>query len=245
MSQEVVSRAAAVLRETTRQDGQDGQNDDDGKTGAETLKRVLGSMRRQRRRRRLVTLLAIQVGFGGMALGAWAASTGRLAAWMGYGRRTPVSVAAPASTRALRPHAHRGPMVVPIDEPLGEPPVPAVSAQQAAEPLRVRPAVAPPVAVSPAPRSTSRSAEEIYREAHETHFTRRDFSAALVLWEEYLAVGGGARFSVEARFNRAIALIRLGRGADASRALQPFAEGDYGDYRRRDAQALLRRIAGQ
>jgi len=49
----------------------------------------------------------------------------------------------------------------------------------------------------------------------------------------------------EARFNRAIALLQLGRPAAAAADLRPFADGDYGAYRREEARTLLRRIAEQ
>jgi hypothetical protein len=45
--------------------------------------------------------------------------------------------------------------------------------------------------------------------------------------------------SPEARYNRAIALARLGRNAEAAAALEPFARGDYGAYRQSEANALL------
>jgi len=44
---------------------------------------------------------------------------------------------------------------------------------------------------------------------------------------------------LEARYNRAICLVRLGRRAGARAALAPFASGAYGGYRQEDARALL------
>jgi hypothetical protein len=44
---------------------------------------------------------------------------------------------------------------------------------------------------------------------------------------------------IEARFNRAIALMQLGQRAEARAALTPFAEGQYGGYRRDDARRLI------
>jgi hypothetical protein len=46
----------------------------------------------------------------------------------------------------------------------------------------------------------------------------------------------------EARFNRAIALYRLEQWVAARKALEPFASGEYGRYRREDAQRLLEAI---
>ena len=89
------------------------------------------------------------------------------------------------------------------------------------------------------------TAAELYDRAHQAHFVRRDFAAALELWSRYVELGGAAPLSAEARFNRAIALLQLGRPAAAAADLRPFADGDYGAYRREEARALLRRIAEQ
>ena len=57
-----------------------------------------------------------------------------------------------------------------------------------------------------------------------------------------LAQQGGdgtlGRFAPEARYNRAIALARLGRSTEATAALHPFAEGLHGSYRQADAACL-------
>ena len=45
---------------------------------------------------------------------------------------------------------------------------------------------------------------------------------------------------IEARYNRAIVLLRLGRHAEARAVLEAFARGDYGAFRRADARLLLR-----
>ena len=47
------------------------------------------------------------------------------------------------------------------------------------------------------------------------------------------------RFAPEARWNRAIALFKLGRRDEAVAALQPFADGAYGGYRRAEATRLI------
>ena len=46
-------------------------------------------------------------------------------------------------------------------------------------------------------------------------------------------------FASEARYNRALCLVRLGRLGEAREALGPFARGDYGNYRHAEAAALL------
>jgi hypothetical protein len=97
------------------------------------------------------------------------------------------------------------------------------------------------------PRQTIEHApvETLYREAHELHFHGNDPAAALAAWDRYLAAEPTGRFAVEARYNRALCLVRLGRLDDARTALQPFADGNVepAGYRQSEAQALVDRIA--
>jgi hypothetical protein len=46
----------------------------------------------------------------------------------------------------------------------------------------------------------------------------------------------------EARYNRALCLLRLHRNDEARAALTPFAQGRYGSYRRADAEKLLEAV---
>jgi hypothetical protein len=80
----------------------------------------------------------------------------------------------------------------------------------------------------------------LYRRAHQAHFVDRRYAAALAAWDRYLALPRPGRLALEARYNRALALYRLGRRAEAAQALQPFADGDYGPYRQSEARALLK-----
>ena len=79
-----------------------------------------------------------------------------------------------------------------------------------------------------------------YRHAHELHFRGSDAKAALAAWDAYLAAFPNGRFAEEARYNRGIALVKLGRRDDAKAVLAPFARGevDHG-YRQREARALV------
>jgi hypothetical protein len=74
----------------------------------------------------------------------------------------------------------------------------------------------------------------------QAHFAAHDYAAALQTRDTYLAYAPRGNFALEASYNRALALARLGRIADALQALALFAAGAHGDYRRRDAQRLLR-----
>ena len=78
----------------------------------------------------------------------------------------------------------------------------------------------------------------LYEAAHEAHFVARDPARALVAWDAYLAKYPNGRFAPEAKYNRALSLLRLGRRDEGREALAPFADGVHGDYRRREAKKL-------
>jgi TolA-binding protein len=93
----------------------------------------------------------------------------------------------------------------------------------------------------PRTRSSERPPRELtlYRRAHRAHFVHRAPERALAAWRSYLRRFPEGRFAPEARYNRALTLIRLERWDRAALALQPFADGRYGHYRRREARELL------
>ncbi len=80
----------------------------------------------------------------------------------------------------------------------------------------------------------------LYRTAHRLHFIYHDYAGALAAWDDYLRAEPRGRLAVEVRYNRAIALVHLGRNDEARSALQPFALGQIeGGYRQREASALI------
>jgi hypothetical protein len=101
---------------------------------------------------------------------------------------------------------------------------------------------APPAQEPEAPRGPDSLA--LYRTAHRLHFATRDAAGALAAWDAYLAADPGGAFALEARYNRALCLVRLRRFAEARRALIPFADGTLGGYRRSEARALLDTMDG-
>lgn len=142
------------------------------------------------------------------------------------------------------------PAPVPVNVPPVSPEVPA--------PVPVPPPVPMPLRVPEPPKpkgvvvqakakAKAKAAVEVevdretplYREAHEAHFVAKDPARALAAWDAYLAAYPSGRFAPEARYNRALALIRLGRRDEGKTALRPFADGAYGDYRKREASRLL------
>jgi hypothetical protein len=95
---------------------------------------------------------------------------------------------------------------------------------------------------TPAPSDADAAAErelDLYRAAHRAHFRDHDCQGAVLAWERYLAQAPRGRFTLEARYNRALCLVRLGREGEAAAALRPFAGGSLGGYRQADARALL------
>jgi hypothetical protein len=88
------------------------------------------------------------------------------------------------------------------------------------------------------------AAPDLYRAAHQLHFHGKDPGAALAAWDDYLASSPSGRFAIEARYNRAMSLVRLRRYRDAITALQPFARGEImpSGYRQVEAQRLVERI---
>ncbi|MFT3926676.1 MAG: tetratricopeptide repeat protein [Myxococcales bacterium] len=85
------------------------------------------------------------------------------------------------------------------------------------------------------------SHEALYREAHRLHFVARDYGAALEAWNRYLR-WPEAPLAVEARYNRALCLLRLGDHAGAREALLPISRGEQGAYRQVEARALLKAL---
>src|SRR5262249_36964098 len=106
------------------------------------------------------------------------------------------------------------------------------SSQQVAAP-------APPPAASGDAGDAGDEDSRLYAVAHQAHFVARDPDAALRAWDAYLAAYPAGRFALEARFNRALTLVRRGRLDEARTGLPPFANGEAGGYRQREARELL------
>jgi hypothetical protein len=95
----------------------------------------------------------------------------------------------------------------------------------------------PPVAQGPSRDLT------LYNKAHALHFRERRYDEALFAWEEYLGLTPTPTFALEARYNRALCLLRLGHFEEARAALAPFAEGRYANgYRRDEATRFIQAL---
>ncbi|MCC6215708.1 MAG: hypothetical protein IT376_12660 [Polyangiaceae bacterium] len=265
MSDDLLKEAARALRESTEGD------EPDTDTLARSRSDILRTLHHERRSSsiRVAFLLPIAaVLAGGTAL---AAASGRLpelvdraASALGLAvapreSSGPGTVArggarAPAAPRVVATAA-TAPEPVLAPEPPAAAPASPESPPAARAAASAAPAPAPPGAVptahassgapGPAPSgSVEPAADALYRRAHEAHFAKKQPAAALALWDEYLAAAPRGRFAVEARYNRALCLVRLGRRAEARAALAPFAEGKVGTYRQEEAQALLAALGG-
>lgn len=118
-----------------------------------------------------------------------------------------------------------------------------VNAAPTTKPFEVPPVIDP---TPPAPPANEREAAlaadpyaALFADAHRAHFIDKDPSRALAAWDKYLAAAPSGKLAPEARYNRAITLVRLGRNDDAKRELSPFANGTFGNYRREEAKALV------
>jgi hypothetical protein len=115
----------------------------------------------------------------------------------------------------------------------------------ARRPPRVAPRAsqaAPPATVGEAPAQPESKPDAdlaLFRLAHDLHVAGRQSRAAIAAYDDYLAAFPNGRFVPEARYNRALDSIKLGDKAGARAALEAFARGAYGDYRRKEARDLL------
>jgi hypothetical protein len=231
-----------------------GDDRDDAAASATRL-RIRDSLARGhalRRHAAMFSVLAVLL----VASGAWALTSGRVARWISppaaQAPAVPPDMSAPLVTR---PAPHVMVSVPDVSETRPAPHVTVSAADVVAAP-EVGPSVSR-VASAPhaaEPRATAHDgaaadanaaeAEALYRAAHELHFHGDDVAAALAAWDAYLAVSPHGAFAIEARYNRALCLVKLGRLAEARDGLAPFAAGDVAPagYRRDEAARLIERI---
>lgn len=144
----------------------------------------------------------------------------------------PSGVAAPNAV-AAPPLTAPKPTPPPAAEPEGSP----APHEEASGPATPSAPVKDPASAAQAP--VDNDAHALYQAAHRTHFVEHNPGAALTAWNAYLAAAPRGRFSVEAHYNRALCLVRLGRTDEARRALELFASGAFGGYRQTEARTLL------
>jgi len=240
VTDDLLKAATRALHEETADDGGDGRF---------TRARVMASLHqgKVKRRTRLAFILPIAAC---LAAGtAWGAATGRLPAMfhavgqlVGYSRKP--SEPSPDEHRALsvsQKPATAAEARLPLSADVPVEPAPVSDAK----PQPMKPESSPATKPSAAPSSSAAFQDadsDLYRLAHEAHFTSHDYARALQGWNAYLQAAPAGRLATEARYNRAICLLRLGRDAEARQALEPFASGKMG-YRQNEARELLDELA--
>lgn len=142
-----------------------------------------------------------------------------------------------AKTPVAKPtHVDRAPRPDLIRAPrraiTAEVPSPPVSSTTAPPPEQVT-QPAQPVEVGPSAELAA------YRHAHELHFRGSDPKAALTAWDEYLTTYPNGALAPDARYDRAILLVKLGRYKDARVALTPFASAAPGSYKQKEAAEIV------
>jgi hypothetical protein len=237
MTDDLLKAATRALHEETAEEAGDGRF---------TRARVMASLHqgKVKRRTRLAFILPIAAC---LAAGtAWGAATGRLPAMfhavgqlVGYSSKP----SAPKLDERVAPKSQKkSAPELQVSPPLESPAEPARVVEAKPEPRVVTTPSAKPSA-SPASSAEFRDADgDLYRLAHEAHFTSHDYGRALAGWNAYLQAAPRGRLATEARYNRAICLLRLGRDAEARQALQPFAFGSMG-YRQNEARELLEELS--
>jgi type IV secretory pathway VirB10-like protein len=232
MSDDLLKAATRALREETDTDSADGRF---------TRARVMASLHQSKVKRRTRLAFVLPIAACLAAGTAWAGATGKLPAVFHA-----ITEAVSFTPRPSEPLVKSVPVVKKAASAVAPaPPPPAPSAEPVApEPEPSRPTkVEPsnPSKAAPAPSTSGAFSDrdgDLYRLAHEAHFAGHDYARALPAWEAYLRAAPSGRFATEARFNRALCLLRLGRTEEARTALKPFALGAMG-YRQNEAQQLL------
>jgi len=242
MTDDLLKAATRALHEETADDGADGRF---------TRARVMASLHQGKVKRRTRLAFILPVAACLAAGTAFGAATGRLPAMLqaisevvSYGRKP----AEPKRGAQPPAPAHKP---APAAEEVPPPPIAETAGTAAPAAAQANPNGAkaePPVsAAKPTPSTSSSAAFEdadgdLYRLAHEAHFDAHDYGRALMGWDAYLRSAPNGRFATEARYNRAICLLRLGRDGEARQALEPFASGKMG-YRQNEARQLLDELA--
>ncbi len=154
-----------------------------------------------------------------------------------------VLAAASVWASVTREHHVSAPVVTPI-APVVAPIVPVAPViVTTANVIASAPApVAPPVHVAstkPPPDDSERRALRAYREAERLQFDEKDYARALEAWDRYVPLAGKSPLLVDAKWQRALCLVRLERSDEAREALAPFARGELGAYRQGEAQTIL------
>ncbi len=237
MTDDLLKAATRALQEET--------TDDDATDGRFTRARVMASLHQSKLKRRTRLAFILPIAACLAAGTAWGAATGRLPA-MFHAISEAVSFGSkPSAPKGLQSKSPTQ-SAAPLAQKDQAPPADGVATPDASPAGSVKPEsakVEPAVSAKATPALSSSAAfqdadGDLYRLAHEAHFASHDYARALAGWDAYLKAAPNGRLATEARYNRAICLLRLGRDAEARQALEPFASGKMG-YRQNEARELL------
>lgn len=228
----------------------------------ETRRRILGSLHEGDRRRHQRWAFALPLAAVFIGSTAWAGASGKLpeivkslaSVFTRAGDNEPVQQSPslpPVSSTRTSGQANRS--VAPQPKPaaaasddteVSEEARPTADAPVKPSPPPVRPNPPPPRQVQ-VPREVDAKSEafDLYKRAHRAHFQKHDCVAAISGYEAYLNAAPQGRFRLEASYNRALCLVRMGHREQARQALRPFAEGRFGTYRQSEAERLLDALA--
>jgi hypothetical protein len=217
--------------------------------GRYTRSRVLSAVRLQKRRRVLNVAFGIPLAAIVVGSGAWAAGgqtlplfIQRVSVAFGLRERSPALV--PTTLPRASGRTSSASTVTPSDEPLLPAQLPEqVDTTEAPQPSSNLAPESKPAATTPRDSSLTEQELLLYENAHRAHFVDKNAEAALAAWGEYLRQMPRGRFGVEAHYNRALCLVRLGRGVEAQKELLPFVRGAFGNYRKAEAAALLEQLS--
>jgi len=231
-----------LLKAATRALQDETAEDADGRF---TRARVMASLHQGKVKRRTRLAFVLPIAACLAAGTAWGAATGRLPAvfhavgeFVGYNSKPSQPRPAENAARAAQnPSAVADVQSPPPPVEVAPEPAPVVEAKP--EPAKIEPSASAKLASSAAFQDAD---GDLYRLAHEAHFVSHDYARALTGWNAYLQAAPGGRLATEARYNRAICLLRLGRDAEARQALEPFASGKMG-YRQNEARELLEELS--
>jgi TolA-binding protein len=162
--------------------------------------------------------------------------------FVGYSSKPPETSEPKSTARGAVTNPKAAPAAeVAAPTPVEPTPEPVVQVTPEAARIEPAPSAKPPPALSSSAAFQDADGD-LYRLAHEAHFTSHDYARALSGWDAYLQAAPNGRLATEARYNRAICLLRLGRDAEARLALEPFASGKMG-YRQNEARELLEELS--
>jgi hypothetical protein len=178
-------------------------------------------------------------------LGSWLLATGMLAfavpALAHFTGQLPALTHAIATFIGVEREARSGPATHRPERAAQAPGAGAQGVALSAAPASRADVEAPAETDRPRSAAPKRAAHELYLVAHRLHFGGASPDAAVRAWDAFLRAAPRDSFAPEARYNRAIALLKLGRFEAALAALEPFACSAPGAYRQREARELIGR----